>query len=124
MIAKQMRSGGNVVSTETWLFQFLIGIGRRHSLNGGGPSKSGAKSGLKSGTTTNGTKMEGDCPRGLDQAVSELGFEERAVIALHILEGLGLDETAELMIVPEPVVREHLKTAKTRIVCHLSTMAL
>lgn len=49
------------------------------------------------------------------RALSELAGEDRAILALHYLEGFGLWELAEILGVPEGTVKSRLHRARQQL---------
>lgn len=104
----------DVVATEILIFQLLLTTARKQTRD--------EKLQLSTTFPGEGSRTEDKSIRKIEWAIAELSFEERAVIALHVLEGVGLAETASLMSLATGVANERLQAARTRLVCSLSAM--
>tara|TARA_R110002110_G_scaffold26365_2_gene97060 strand:+ start:6965 stop:7462 length:498 start_codon:yes stop_codon:yes gene_type:complete len=93
-------SGDEIITTELWLFNALIaGARRRFASDGGKPVALPASV----------------YPTDIEQAMAGLTVEHRAVVALHILEGVGLEDTADVLGTPMTDVRDTLDTAREHL---------
>lgn len=92
--------GKEMITTELWLFNSLIAGARRHFANNGGPPH-----GI----------LLADFPGDIEQSMAALDVEHRAIVALHILEGIGLEDTAAILGSPVSKVRENLAAARRHI---------
>tara|TARA_R110000868_G_scaffold61059_3_gene185690 strand:+ start:434 stop:934 length:501 start_codon:yes stop_codon:yes gene_type:complete len=93
-------SGGELITTDLWLFNAMIAGARRRFANDGGQP---------AGSTLRG------CPVDIEQAMAELGVEHRAVIALHVVEGIGLQDVSVILGMSQSAVRENLLLAREHI---------